>query len=309
MTALPTPDAPFRGHSRQRRWDRVSHGLYAPSRVRTLAEELHAWQLVLPRTAAFSHLTAAELRGWWLPAPIVHPIFAAVTTTSHGVERTGLLMCRHPQPVAMQVIDGLRVTTPGETLLAAARDLGVLDLVVLGDSALRLKHCTLTELMITARQHRRGAPLLRTVLPLLDPKSESPWESIMRVLHRAAEIPVTPQQELFDQFGRFVARADLLIDGTPRLHEYDGAVHRDGDVHEADLTRDRALLSAKFERYGFTSRQLLKGGAGIIADVDRLLGRPWDPRRLAAWNQLIEHSLYGRAGRARAYQHWRRAQP
>ena len=100
-----------------------------------------------------------------------------------------------------------------------------------------------------------------------------------------------------------------MIDGTPRLHEYDGAVHRDGDVHEADLTRDRALISAKFERYGFTSRQLLKGGAGIIADVDRLLGRPWDPRRLAAWNQLIEHSLYGRAGRARAYQHWRRAQP
>ena len=27
-------------------------------------EELHAWQLVLPRTAAISHLTAAELRGW-----------------------------------------------------------------------------------------------------------------------------------------------------------------------------------------------------------------------------------------------------
>jgi len=123
------------------------------------------------------------------------------------VERTGLLMCRHPQPVAMHLIDGLRVTTPGETLLAAARDLGVLDLVVLGDSALRLKHCTLTELMITARQHRRGAPLLRTVLPLLDPKSESPWESIMRVLRRAADIRVTPQQDLFDPFGRFVARA------------------------------------------------------------------------------------------------------
>ena len=129
---------------------------------------------------------------------------------------------------------------------------------------------------MTARQPRRGAPFLRAVYPLLDPRSESPWESIMRVLHRAAEIPVTPQQELFDQFGRFVARADLLIDGTPRLHEYDG---------------------------GF------QGGAGVIADVDRLLGRPWDPRRLAAWNQLIEHSLYGRAGRARAYQHWRRAQP
>ena len=36
----------------------------------------------------------------------------------------------------------------------------------------------------------------------------------MRVLHQAAEIPVTPQQEIFDDDGRFIARADLRIDGT-----------------------------------------------------------------------------------------------
>ena len=32
--------------------------------------------------------------------------------------------------------------------------------------------------------------------PLLDARSESAWESIMRVLHQAAEISVTPQQEI-----------------------------------------------------------------------------------------------------------------
>ena len=37
--------------------------------------------------------------------------------------------------------------------------------VILGDSALRLRHCTLTDLEITARQRRRGAPLLRQVIP------------------------------------------------------------------------------------------------------------------------------------------------
>ena len=45
---------------------------------RTEFEELAAWQLVLPRTAAFAHLTAARLRGWWLPATISHPVFAAM---------------------------------------------------------------------------------------------------------------------------------------------------------------------------------------------------------------------------------------
>ena len=117
--------------------------------------------------------------------------------------RPGLLVCRHTQPFPMNLVNGLRVTTAAETILSAARDLGVLDLVILGDSALRLRHCTLTDLQITARQRRRGAPLLRRLIPLLDARSESPWESIMRVLHQAAEIPVTPQYEIFDQRGRF----------------------------------------------------------------------------------------------------------
>jgi hypothetical protein len=47
--------------------------------------------------------------------------------------------------------------------------------------------------------------------------------------------------------------------------------------------------------------------ATIIADADRLLGRAWNPRRLAAWQGLLDHSLLGRAGRARAYRNWRRA--
>jgi hypothetical protein len=92
------------------------------------------------------------------------------------------------------------------------------------------------------------------------------------VLHQAAEIPVTPQLEIFDEQGRFIARADLWIDGTRRIHEYDGAKHREADVHEVDLERDRTLLSEHWERHGFTSKHLRRDGAAIIADADRLLG-------------------------------------
>jgi hypothetical protein len=56
---------------------------------------------------------------------------------------------------------GLKVTTPAETLLACARDLGILDVVILADSALRQGDVTLTELKIAANQRRRGAPRLR----------------------------------------------------------------------------------------------------------------------------------------------------
>ncbi len=126
-----------------------------------------------------------------------------------------------PCLVPASTIHGLRITTGAETLLAAARDLGVLDLVILGDSALRCGHCNLEELRATAAQRRRGAPRLRAVLALLDDRSESPWESVMRVLHVAAEINVEPQRRIYDSRGRFVARADLWLVGTRRIHEYD----------------------------------------------------------------------------------------
>jgi hypothetical protein len=72
--------------------------VYAAGLNRTELEELAAWQLVFPRTAAFSHLTVARLRGWWLPATIPHPVFAAMLNDDPRPRRPGLLVCRHTQP-------------------------------------------------------------------------------------------------------------------------------------------------------------------------------------------------------------------
>jgi hypothetical protein len=297
---------PFRGRIRRRQWEQLSRGLYIP-RASPLTDVLRGWELVLPRCAAFTSLTAAELRGWWLPETVPHPIFAAVPIGERYPERKGLLVCRHPRPVPAVTAKGFRVTTGAETLLAAARDLGVLDLVILGDSALRCGDCTLEELQVTAAQQRRGAPRLRSVLPLLDKRSESPWESVMRVLHQAAGIHVEPQKEIFDQWGRFVARADLWLVGTRRIHEYDGDKHRERQTHRSDLARERRLVEINCQRMGFTSAQLLYEGASIIASADRLLGRRWNPRRLMRWETLLNHSLFRPDGRARAHRHWERA--
>lgn len=284
----------------------MSRGLYIPRGECTRDNELRAWSLVLPPQAAFTHLTAAEQFGWWLPDRVPSPVFAASAQDDPIPVRPGLMVSRHaPRPDSV-VVNELRLTTPAETLLAAARDLGVLDLVILADSALRLEHCTLGDLERTAARRRRGVRMLRTVLPLLDARSESPWESVMRVLHRAADIEVEPQHEIFDQWGRFVARADLLIRGTRRIHEYDGGGHREADTHVADLDRDRRLVEAGWQRCGFTARALLRDGGGIIASVDRLLGRPWEPRRLARWNSLVADSLFGPIGRARVGRRWAR---
>ena len=270
-------------------------------------DELCAWSLVLPQDAGFTHLTAAELFGWWLPSSPPHPVFVAMRRSDPRPRRPGLLACRHPKSFALTLQDGLKVTTPAETLLAAARDLGVLDLVVMRDSALRLDQVTRVELEIAAAQRRRGAPLLRQVIPLLDKRSESAWESIMRVLQGAADVPVEPQFPVHDADGRFLARADFRVVGTRRLHEYDGADHRRPEVQDGDLKRDRALLAADWERYGFTSRHLLNEAATFIRDADQLLGRGWDSARLWAWEDLLNASMLRRPGRSRALSHWRRA--
>jgi very-short-patch-repair endonuclease len=286
----------------------MSYGLYIENREPSgLADQLRAWSLVLPSPAAFTHLSAAELRGWWLPQRIPHPVFATLRESDPCPHRSGLLVSRHPSRVPSELVSGIRLTTPAETLLAAARDLGVLDLVLMGDSALRLGHCTIDQLVKTASQRRRGAPMLRRVIGMLDRRSESPWESVMRVLHRAADIPVEPQHEVFDQWGRFVARGDLWIVGTNRLHEFDGGVHREPVVQSRDLTRDRRLIEAGWQRFGFTKAQLLNEGATIIASTDTLLGRSWDPARLRRWNALVADSMFGRLGRARALRHWQAA--
>jgi hypothetical protein len=77
------------------------------------------------------------------------------------------------------------------------------------------------------------------------------------------------------------------------LHEFDGGEHREPDIQRSDLTRDRRLIDASWQRFGFTKAQLVNEGASIIASTDRLLGRSWDPERLRRWNALIANSMFG----------------
>jgi hypothetical protein len=239
--------------------------------------------------------------------PVPHPTFVAVPTDAPQ-QRRGLFLTRHTRAIESEIVDGVQIASAPETLLAAARDLSLLDLVMLGDSALHLGDCTIDELSFAAAQRRRGAPRLRAAIPLLDRRSESPWESALRLLHVAAEVEVEPQKKIYDEWGHFVARGDLWVVGTRRIHEYDGDKHRDRDAHRADLARERRLVEINVQRVGYTSPQLLHEGGSIIAGLDRLLGRPWDPRRLARWKEMLSNSALRPSGRAKVMSRWRRSQ-
>ena len=293
-----------RGRVRPSGGTAVTRGVHAGSPDPDLAQQLRGWSLVLPETAVFTHLTSAAVRGWWLPEPVPHPVFAAVDERERHPQRQGLTVLRLAGTGPAQEIDGVRLATPAETLLTCAADLDVLDLVPLADSALHLGHCTTADLVEACGARRRGVRMLRAVLPLLDGRSESAGESVLRVLHVIADVEVEPQHEIWTSAGTFVARADLWLVGTRRIHEYDGADHRDVHTHRADLARERRLVEERWERCGYTSKEVLRGGGEIIEAADAALHRPWQPGRLTAWRDLVSRSLYGSAGRRRALARW-----
>lgn len=269
----------------------------ALARRHVLALDVTAWQLLLPESACVSHLTSAILRGWWLPPlPGDLPVFIAQSRTHCASERPELRVTRHRHEPAWDLVDDVRLASIAETLLACARDLGLVDLVVLIDCVLHHGLVTLSELVHAARARRRGAPMLRRALALADGRSESAWETLLRLLHVLCEIPVEPQHEVHDPAGRLVARGDLWLEGSQMLHEYDGGVHLKRPRQRKDLARSRRLGHADWERRGYTREDVLHQATGILRDADATLDRPHDPTRIRVWHGLLRESLFTPAG-------------
>lgn len=300
-TALLLRDARQSGLTRSKlrgsAWERPTHGVFVPAgSLRTMFALASAFQPVLPRETGYGHVTAAALRGWWLPwLPANLPLLA---TTSSGVhiQRPGLYVRRSTYVTVVR--DELPLVDPASCLLEMAVDLGLIDMVPLLDIALRTV-CTAEEIAAVALTGRRGARMLRTALRLSDRRSESPWESILRLLHVLAGIDVEPQAPITDEVGAVVARADLLLAGTRRIHEYDGAVHRTPEQHSADLARDKLLARGGYERYGYTAAEIVSRPARVLADAETANGLPHDHRRLQRWLSAVTQSTLSPAGRAR----------
>jgi len=292
-----SPPLFVRGERRRSpRWSRVAHGLYVPldhdpeARLHALASQLH-------RGAGFTHVTAARLRGWWLPPlPPGLPEFAAQDSRNRPRRRELRIIRTTPVP-EIGWLRGLPIVPPIEVLLSLARHFGLLDVVVFLDSALRQGDVCPDELARALAARRHGVRRLRSASVLADARSQSPYETLLRVLHLVCDAAVVPQHELWDG-GRFVARGDLRVIGTRTFHEYDGEGHREREQHRDDLRRERDIGRAGWVRRGYTDREVLHRPIEILRDIDHTLGRPHDPARLDAWYALLRDSCFTPAGRS-----------
>jgi hypothetical protein len=301
-------DDVLRGHIRDPEYFRVSHGLFQTRLPLDYGEpeelrRLRAWLAVLPEDARFTHVTGAGLRGWLLPElPDVVPVFAATNQMDSRPRRPGLQVSRLTHDTSSELRAGLPVESGPEILLRAARDLAHLDLVALTDAARRRRDVITAEITQLMRTSRPGVVALRRAWEASTDKSDSPWETYLRLFHEAIDVPVEPQAVLTD--GTRQATADLLIVGTPFVQEYDGAVHRERGQHHRDLRRERFLAGTPYVRRGYTKQDLLEGDLAMLKEIDQLLGREHDPRRLRTWRLMVAASCLSRAGRDRVANRW-----
>jgi hypothetical protein len=262
----------------------------------TLAALCRAIQLVLPDDAVFTHLTSASLRGLWLPR-LTPLVIACTDGDAPHLDRRGVYVrrCNIPRP-HRTAGRGVRIASAPWTLVELAEHFSLIDLVVAMDSALQQKQCTYAELSAAAVPGRRGVRVYRRALSLCDGRSESAWETVLRLLHVLGGIPdVRPQAVIRDARGIGVARADLRI-GRRRLHEYDGADHRGQAQHQIDLRREKTVSRLGLERYGYTAIEIHRGPGQILRDAEDALGLDHDPSRVHAWLEEYERSSFSDAG-------------
>ncbi|WP_156392175.1 MULTISPECIES: hypothetical protein [unclassified Nocardioides] len=291
------------------RWTSLGYGVAIPSGLDgddLWWAELAAWSAIQPASYAFTGLTAARAHELWLPPLPIHlPHFVAMQESSARRRRPALRVTRARQAPAKVTINGIAFSPVPEALLACARDLSLLDLVVLIDSALHLEKCSLEELQTLARTSRPGSRSLREGLRWVDGRAESAWETLLRLLHTSCGIAVTPQVDLHDADGRFLGRADLLVDGSFTLQEYDGAHHfRDRGQYSRDRRRDSRLGTSGYVRHGWSAHELLHDGWLILKEARSALGQPIGVQDIRPWFDLLNRSLFTPSGTALACARW-----
>ena len=143
-------------------------------------------------------------------------------------------------------VEGLRVTSPARTWLDCAADIGFANVVAMGDHVLRHELSVKSELEEIVRwaRRRRGVVAARQALPLLDPRAESPGESITRVHLITFGLPRPEVNINVFHNGRWIARVDIAWREARLVLEYDGAVHLQEDVRRRDAVRRNELQEA-----------------------------------------------------------------
>jgi hypothetical protein len=187
------------------------------------------------------------------------------------------------------------MTTALRTVFDCGRWLRLVEATVVADAHSHAGLVAIDELNAYLEMHRglRGVVKLRRVIELMEPKTESPMETRLRLLLVLAGLPRPEVQVVIrDDHDGFVARADFGYPEQRLVIEYDGAHHwnqRRADDHRRDAMRSLGweVLVVSAEDYYETPdltiarirAALLKRTTSLSRSRGRGPGRRRGPRR------------------------------
>lgn len=167
-----------------------------------------------------------------------------LTPPGHQLRNSDGLIVHRRDGAPLTIVDGRPATMPAWTAVEVARSLPRSRALATLDAALRTGTCDQRQLVTAAARQagRRGIVAVRELIPMADPRAESPMESEVRLVMRGSGLPIPElQYEIVDLNNR-TWRLDFAWPDYRVAVEYDGFDwHSDREHFQRDRQKRAAL--------------------------------------------------------------------
>lgn len=173
-----------------------------------------------------------------------------------------------PDDELVELPGGLLVVSAPRAFVDVARRESLVEAVALGDMVLRSGVATPDQLAVAIERAAglRGIVRARMTLPHLEPRSESPGESRLRMSLVLGGLPRPEAQvDYYTEDGEHLARVDLVVRDV--LLEYDGREQRlQKPVFVHDRRRQNSLVDRGAELRRYSSEDVAPARRGWLCD-------------------------------------------
>jgi hypothetical protein len=279
------------------RFRRLFRGVYVSNDVPDHVDVLARAALMAHPPGAFvSHQTAAELCG--IAAPHSADIHVSVKRPKDRRFLPGIRPHVAPPRVGTWERDGIRMSVPLRTFVELAGVLDLVELVVAGDSLLRVFGMKAEKLVaVMAKVTDYHGSFARLAASYLRDGVDSPMESRLRMLLVLAGLPEPEVNwKVYDEFGNVRARFDLAYLHARVIVEYDGRQHAESPAQwDRDLDRREYLDDDEWKIVVVTAKGIYREPARTIERVaNALRGRGvLVPRPREDWRPFYPVSARG----------------
>ncbi|ALI25342.1 hypothetical protein XA26_14950 [Mycolicibacterium fortuitum] len=230
-------------HQLRDRFVAVHKDVYVPrgSRPTAVLRAKAAW-LRSRRRGVLAGYSAAALHGarWIEPA-----LPANILDTNRRPARGVVAWADMVDDDEICQIGDIRLTTPARTAVDLACRLPEDTAVAAVDALARATRLKVADIEFAAlrRAGSKGIKQARRSIALVDPGSESPQETWLRLLVvRAGYLPPQTQHPIYNEYGALIGEVDMAWPELKIAMEYEGRHHTDPDVLRRDVARFDAMI-------------------------------------------------------------------